>query len=96
MYDPELVNQGIDDLLRFRRELEERETEVAEWEAIVGTPLAQAMADAHARHDAGGPYALVEALGEMREELERVRAAFGKVAEDRNMWRARAKRSGPR
>lgn len=85
-YDPERIGALIAERDRLRLEIDRAVTKDAEWEAVVGMPLAQAMADAHARYDANAPYALTEALDELR-------TAFRKVAEDRNMWRARAKRA---
>lgn len=67
-------------------ELEHAQTLLAEWEALVGMPLPQAIAIAVARVDANQPYALGEAY-------EALTGAFHKLAQDRNMWRARAKRT---
>lgn len=75
-----------DELLRLRRELDAAQTMVAELEGVIGTTLVHALRAGHDRVERGQPYALVEVL-------ENLRGAFHKVAEDRNMWRARAKRA---
>jgi hypothetical protein len=69
------------------------ETRLTEWEALVGTDLSTALWSATARVEAGQPYSLTAHVVELQEELTKVRGAFHKMAEDRNMWRARAKRA---
>jgi len=71
---------------RLRRELDHAITMNEEWEALVGAPFRECVIAAQARVSAGKPYALAEVLGNLSE-------AFRSVAEDRNMWRARAKRA---
>jgi hypothetical protein len=79
MYDPEHIDQAIDELIHARAML-------AEWEALVGMPLPQAVAIAVARVDDNRPYTLAAAH-------EALTGAFHRLAQDRNMWRARAKRA---
>lgn len=70
------------------------ETELTEWEALVGQPLIEALNAATARVLAGDPYALTEMLEQQRVTIIKLRDAFDRVARSRNEWRDRAKRAG--
>jgi hypothetical protein len=77
----------------------ELEVELAELRALVGVELVPALRAATGRAIAGEPYDLTGALGEAWDriaaldvELAAVRAAFAKVAAERNELRARIKR----
>jgi uncharacterized protein YqfA (UPF0365 family) len=96
MYDPEHADQAVAELQRRRAEVDELQTECAEWEAIVGMHLAQALAEAHARHAANDPYALADMVEQQRVTIVKLRDAFDRVAKSRNEWRDRAKRAGVR
>lgn len=76
---PDQVREARAEADRLRQELEHAQTLLAEWEALVGTSLPAAVHCAVARVDKNKPYAL--------------NGAFHLVAEDRNMWRARARRA---
>lgn len=73
------------ELLRLRKQLDNAQTMVAELEALIGAPFSEALNAGVDRVEAGQPYALLEVL-------EKLRGAFHKVAQDRNKWRAQAKR----
>lgn len=86
MYDPEQIDALIGERDRLRAELDHAQTLLAEWEALVGAPMLAAVCSAVARVDSNRPYALTEAYDVLA-------GAFHKIAEDRNMWRARARRA---
>jgi len=75
-----------DEIARLKARLDSAQILIAELEELIGAPSADALNAGVDRVGAGQPYALLELL-------ERLRGAFHKMAEDRNMWRARAKRT---
>jgi len=88
MYSPEQIDALIAERDRLRAELDHAQTLLAEWEAVVGMPLVTALNEACERVETGQPYTIVGAH-------EALRGAFHKIAEDRNKWRAQAKRAAP-
>jgi hypothetical protein len=69
------------------------ETELAEWEGLVGQTLIEALKAGTARVEAGDPYALAEMIEQQRITIIKLRDAFDQVARSRNEWRDRAKRA---
>jgi hypothetical protein len=69
------------------------ETELAEWEGLVGKTLIEALKAGTARVEAGDPYALAEMIEQQRITIIKLRDAFDQVARSRNEWRDRAKRA---
>jgi hypothetical protein len=77
---------------RLRAEVERAVTALEEWEQLVGIPLPQAIAAAHARIEADDPYALIEFVEQQQITIIKLRDAFDRAAASRNRWRDFANR----
>lgn len=70
---------------RLRVELHTAQTLLAEAEALIGERLVPALRRATERVGRRRPYALTDLVAQLEE-------AFGRMASERNEWRARARR----
>lgn len=69
MYSPEQIDDLIAERDRLRRELDDAQTQLAEWEAVIGMPLGEAVRIGHERVERGYPYDQTAAAGRVAKEM---------------------------